>query len=1120
MDPEQYELGVTVPRARHVQRVVTSTTTETTHVPRRPSQLAAPGDGDPAHPVGAAALLSPDDYALLHLGPATTTTTVTTTTHTTTHFAPLRIPKSRPIRPAYSSFSGPSGDAAPRFDPPLTPKTSLRRLFEGEAAAPGGAARGSALSLDPRMYPLSQAEWPGSMRQFRMALGGMHATFVEDAAADLPEGQRGQVIASDEAPRKGKGKEAVPPTPSRADEVDVDISLLSTPSARDVRGPLHQRWLSRRARSHGGGQGLEWMDAEDGSDGVATGEHRQGSPGPPRKRPRAESTATDALCASADVDMGAMHAAAVAGRRTSQALLNPFAAPGAVSANPVMAATLPSPNQSPPSPVPTAGGYDSQGFDSEELAGEAVDGDGVQAFDFGTGAALSSLLSLPDFIKTFDKLPPALQSYTIFQLLRRAPLPVLQTLNQIIEPSLRRDFLSDLPPELGATILGFLDAQTLCRATLVCRAWKRLVDGDALPRVWKDKLQADGMWVGDGSDEREALDIARGYTEDLFTKRWIAGVWDEQGSPAIKTGVVEASASNMHSATTFEHRLASPSSSREASPRPPSHIVPAYKTLYRRRVLTRYNWKHGTPTRTTFPSSTTPAGNPNTGNNVVTCLQFDHDKIVSASDDHTISVFDMQQGTIRANLSGHIGGVWALQYVGNVLVSGSTDRTIRVWDLAESRCTHIFVGHTSTVRCLQIIEPENVNSDPHGEPIWQPAYPLVVTGSRDFSLRVWKLPLPGRDRDYLPKMPEHEDEHDPASMNPFHLRHLTGHTQAVRALSAKGNTLVSGSYDMEVRVWDVTTGRCRHVLRGHSQKVYSVVYDHLRKQCASGSMDGTVRLWSTETGECRSVLEGHTSLVGLLGLTHRNLVSAAADWTLRIWDPATGACRHSLAAHQGAITCFQHDEHKVISGSDGTLKMWDVQTGEFVRDLLTNLTGVWQVAFDQRYCVSAVSRNGRSEFEILDFGAVDPEPVVRREPALRTPRIKTEEVEDFNALRDTRLAGVHNDHAAEQLVGTPAAEASVSRLTAPSAPRLRAAGFPPSDSHGSLSALAMDTMPSAGSSSTTSTHRSVRRTDGSADLRAQSQASASAHLMDVDGAPLDGEDDEMSATGAVGEDNY
>jgi len=97
-------------------------------------------------------------------------------------------------------------------------------------------------------------------------------------------------------------------------------------------------------------------------------------------------------------------------------------------------------------------------------------------------------------------------------------------------------------------------------------------------------------------------------------------------------------------------------------------------------------------------------------------------------------------------------------------------------------------------------------------------------------------------------------------------------------------------------------------------------------------------------------------LVGLLGLNANHLVSAAADCTVRIWDPARGVCLRVLAAHSAAITCFQHDGSKVISGSDGNLKMWDFKTGKFVRNLLTGLGSVWQVKFDERRCVAAVQR--------------------------------------------------------------------------------------------------------------------------------------------------------------------
>lgn len=220
------------------------------------------------------------------------------------------------------------------------------------------------------------------------------------------------------------------------------------------------------------------------------------------------------------------------------------------------------------------------------------------------------------------------------------------------------------------------------------------------------------------------------------------------------------------------------------------------------------------------------------------------------------------------------------------------------------------------------------------------------------------MPKPG-DRSVMQTVASSND-----SDNPYFVRALTGHHHSVRAIAAHGDTLVSGSYDCTVRVWKISTGEVLHRLQGHSQKVYSVVLDHARNRCISGSMDNMVKVWSLETGACLFTLEGHTSLVGLLDLSHGRLVSAAADSTLRIWDPENGQCKSRLCAHTGAITCFQHDGQKVISGSDRTLKMWNVNTGEFVKDLLTDLSGVWQVKFNERRCVAAVQRNSMTYIEV------------------------------------------------------------------------------------------------------------------------------------------------------------
>ncbi|EGG05322.1 uncharacterized protein MELLADRAFT_23709, partial [Melampsora larici-populina 98AG31] len=499
------------------------------------------------------------------------------------------------------------------------------------------------------------------------------------------------------------------------------------------------------------------------------------------------------------------------------------------------------------------------------------------------------------------------QQYTLFNLLRTSSVPVLQFVQKLVAPALKRDFINDLPPELAVLVLIKLDGQSLCRASQVSKTWNTVIDNSSA--IWRYRLVAEKLWVGDGSEATDAE----------------------------------------------ECRLIEQGRGRQSN---------KYKLLYRKRHLTRSNWKKNEPRRMNFSGH---------GITVVTCLQFDWDKVVAASDDNVIHSYDLKTGSRLMTFTGHHGGVWALQYVANVLVTGSTDRTVRVWDMNTGRNTHVFAGHTSTVRCLQIVEPVNINPDNEGPPIWEPAFPLIVTGSRDYTLRVWKLPSEDDD-EYLPgPLPGSPcaDENDTTQMtnqNPFHMFFLQGHKHAVRALAAAGRTVVSGSYDSTVRVWDLITGKCQHEMKGHTSKVYSVVLDRLRNRCASGSMDNTVRLWDLTTGTTLYVMDEHTSLVGLLGFSHTKLVSAAADSTLRIWNPENGKSEYELKGHLGAITCFKHDELRVISGSDGTLKLWDSNDGSFIRDLCTGYHSVWQTSFDDRFCLVAVQRGNESEYEVLDFG--------------------------------------------------------------------------------------------------------------------------------------------------------
>jgi len=617
--------------------------------------------------------------------------------------------------------------------------------------------------------------------------------------------------------------------------------------------------------------------------------------------------------------------------------------------------------------------------------------------------ATPSFTDIPRMIDSFDAMPDAMKTYVMYQLLRRSPKITLQFVADVVNPALRCDFLGRLPLELSLHMLRYLDAKSLCRAAQVSKKWRHLIDSDE--KAWKDLLDVDGFQLPEGEIER-AVREGWGWQCPSGPDDWEKDVSRNAGlNRAKQSTLVRSSTTGQTSGDVTSdsmHREPSPKRKRRTSLKPSSHkrqkrkwsstaqvqsgswihsseraqgpnafanaaaaAVPdpyiglrtlkglhLFKSIYQRHHLIRKSWMHSEtePLHLAFRAHE---------RHVVTCLQFDSERILTGSDDANIDIYDTQSGASLKRLEGHEGGVWALEYQGNILVSGSTDRSVRIWNIAEGRCLQVFQGHTSTVRCLQILQPVQVGEKVDGTPIMMPKSPLIITGSRDSSCRVWRLPKP-EDRSIFQTGPAANDNE-----NPYFVRTLTGHHHSVRAIAAYADTLVSGSYDATVRVWKISTGECVHRLQGHTTKVYSVVLDYARGRCISGSMDNLVKVWSLETGSCLFNLEGHTSLVGLLDLKDDCLVSAAADSTLRIWDPENGRCKHTLQAHTGAITCFAHDGQKIISGSDRTLKMWNTKTGECIRDLLNDLSGVWQVKFDDRRCVAAVHRNNWTYIEVM-----------------------------------------------------------------------------------------------------------------------------------------------------------
>jgi hypothetical protein len=117
---------------------------------------------------------------------------------------------------------------------------------------------------------------------------------------------------------------------------------------------------------------------------------------------------------------------------------------------------------------------------------------------------------------------------------------------------------------------------------------------------------------------------------------------------------------------------------------------------------------------------------------------------------------------------------------------------------------------------------------------------------------------------------------------------LKGHEDWVIsvAFSPDGKTIVSGSRDKTIRLWDTTGKPIAQPLKGHQDSVISVAFSPDGKTIVSGSSDKTIRLWDTTGKPISQPLKGHEDWVISVAFSPdgKTIVSGSRDNTIRLWD--------------------------------------------------------------------------------------------------------------------------------------------------------------------------------------------------------------------------------------------
>lgn len=161
---------------------------------------------------------------------------------------------------------------------------------------------------------------------------------------------------------------------------------------------------------------------------------------------------------------------------------------------------------------------------------------------------------------------------------------------------------------------------------------------------------------------------------------------------------------------------------------------------------------------------------------------------------------------------------------------------------------------------------------------------------------------------------------------------LAGHGGPVRALavSADGDSLLSGSFDTSAIRWSLKIDAADEVLRYHSDAVNAVAFLKGGRMVTAGA-DARIAVWTAGQQQPDRVMEGHTGPVVALAVAPdgSKLASAAWDHSVRLWSLADGASR-ALEGHGQNVNgvAFAPDGKSLVSvGYDLALRIWRLPEG-------------------------------------------------------------------------------------------------------------------------------------------------------------------------------------------------
>lgn len=183
---------------------------------------------------------------------------------------------------------------------------------------------------------------------------------------------------------------------------------------------------------------------------------------------------------------------------------------------------------------------------------------------------------------------------------------------------------------------------------------------------------------------------------------------------------------------------------------------------------------------------------------------------------------------------------------------------------------------------------------------------------------------------------------------------LKGHSSWVVsiAFSPDCRTLVSGSLDDRILIWDLTTGEQLGTLTGHKNSINSLAFSPDGRTLISASDDDSIKLWRLPSGELVRSLNGHLRDVNSIAVSPDGnfFASGSEDRSICIWRLSTGEMIHSFTELSGMVKTVAISPNGQVLASGGLnnlINLWNLVTGQKIRELAGHQNSILSIAISQ-----------------------------------------------------------------------------------------------------------------------------------------------------------------------------